>query len=104
MIHMEPRHLEIVRRILETLAPEYEVRAFGSRVSGRNLKPFSDLDLVIMTDSPLPPGRMTALVDAFSESNLPIKVDVVDWATTSEEFRRIIEREYAVVRSLAEEQ
>lgn len=103
MIHMEPRHLEIVRRILETLAPEYEVRAFGSRVSGRNLKPFSDLDLVVMTDLPLPANRMAALTDAFSESNLPMKVDVVDWATTSDEFRRIIEREYEVVKSWGEE-
>lgn len=98
MIHMEPRHLEIVRRILEQLAPEYEVRAFGSRVTGRNLKPFSDLDLVVMTDTPLPPDRMAAVVEAFSESDLPMKVDVVDWAATSEEFRRIVEREYEVVR------
>lgn len=31
------------------------------------------------------------------ESDLPMKVDVVDWATTSENFRRVIAKDKVVV-------
>lgn len=41
-----------------------------------------------------------ALVDDFTESDLPWRVDVVDWATTSESFRRIIERNKVVVQKM----
>jgi type I restriction enzyme S subunit len=43
-------------------------------------------------------AQSTALADAFAESDLPWKVDVVDWATTSESFRKIIERDKVVVQ------
>ena len=52
----------------------------------------SDLDLALMTNEPLDIGRMTALKAAFTESNLPFRVDIVDWASTSESFRKVIER------------
>lgn len=98
MIHLEPRHLESVRHILQRYVPEFEVWAFGSRVHGRNLKPFSDLDLAIITDQPLSPARYAALEEAFSESDLPFKVDIVDWATTSENFRTLIEADRSIVQ------
>jgi hypothetical protein len=44
------------------------------------------LDLAIITDRPLTPDVRSALAEDFSESDLPWKVDVVDWATTSEAF------------------
>jgi hypothetical protein len=33
-----------------------------------------------------------ALADDFAESDLPIRVDIVDWATTKDNFRQIIAR------------
>jgi len=97
MISLETRHLELVRRILETFVPEYEVWVFGSRATGRNVKPFSDLDLAIITDKPLSSVRSATLLDAFSESDLPFKVDVLDWADTSLSFRQQIERDHVVI-------
>lgn len=44
---------------------------------------------------------MAELMDAFQESDLPFKVDVVDWATTKPSFRRSIERSKFVVKSRA---
>jgi type I restriction enzyme S subunit len=35
--------------------------------------------------------------DAFAESDLPFRVDVVDWARASEEFRAIIRRDHVPV-------
>ena len=50
-----------------------------------------------MTDEPLSIARMAALRAAFTESDLPFRVDIADWASTSESFRRVIEAEYAVL-------
>lgn len=79
---------EVIRVLREHL-PDYEVWAFGSRVKG-TAKPYSDLDLVIASEQPVPIATMAELRDALVESDLTIKVDVVDWATTSRQFREII--------------
>src|SRR6266704_750161 len=96
MLDLAPAHLDEVRRILQLHVPGRTVRAFGSRVQG-NAKPFSDLDLAVMGDAPLDFRQLTALKDAFAESYLPFRVDVVDWATASEVFRGIIEAGYEVI-------
>ncbi|MDX8406235.1 MAG: nucleotidyltransferase domain-containing protein [Mariprofundus sp.] len=77
---------------------EYEVRAFGSRVHGRGLKPFSDIDLVIMSKQPVPLEVLGELQEQFAESDLPYKVDIVDDATASEKFQGIMKQAYEVVQ------
>ena len=91
MIRLEPGELEIVRKILREAELGCEVRVFGSRFHGRNLKPFSDLDLVLITHQPMDPLDLARLQERFSQSDLPFKVDLVDWAAVSVEFRRVIE-------------
>ena len=100
-IDLETRHLECVRRILRDHVPECEVWAYGSRVRGTS-KPFSDLDLAVVSPHPLPPRRLALLLDAFVESDLPIKVDVVDWATAGTDFRRRIAERHEVVSQAGE--
>lgn len=97
-MHIKAAELETVLAIIRAHVPEHEVWAFGSRVHGRNLKRFSDLDLAVITDRPLDPLCLADLKEAFTESDLPFKVDVLDWSVTNERFRRIIEREHVVVR------
>lgn len=94
---MRPEHWRIVRDILRRHVAQAEVWAFGSRATG-TAKPYSDLDLAIIAGQPLPLATLAALAEAFSESDLPWKVDLVDWATTGEPFRRIIERDKVVVQ------
>lgn len=96
-IDVRPEHWVIVQRILRQHVPDLEVWAFGSRAR-HAAKPYSDLDLAIRGHRPLGLAVLAALADDFSESDLPWKVDVVDWATTSEPFRRIIERDKVVVQ------
>jgi len=90
--------LKAVQAILRRYIPDREVRAFGSRLSG-TAKPFSDLDLAVMGNEPVPASILADLKDAFSESDLPFKVDIADWAETQENFRGIIEAAYVVVQS-----
>ena len=96
-IDIRPDYWEIVQGILRKHVPEYEVWAFGSRAKW-TAKEYSDLDLAIVSDHPVSLEVIAALADEFSESELPWKVDVVDWATTSEAFRKIIERDRVVVQ------
>ncbi|MDR1228392.1 MAG: restriction endonuclease subunit S [Azoarcus sp.] len=91
-IDIRPDHWQIVRDILRKHVPQYEVWAFGSRAKW-TAKQYSDLDLAIITNRPLPLEVSASLSDDFSESDLPWKVDVVDWASTSESFRKIVERD-----------
>jgi type I restriction enzyme S subunit len=98
-IDISPKDLETVKNILEKHVPEYEVRAFGSRVTW-TAKESSDLDLVVMTDKPLATMRLADLKEDFSESDLPFKVDVVDWAATKEGFKKIIEKQAVKIKLL----
>lgn len=97
-IDIRPEQWTIVQSILRRHVPDREVWAFGSRAR-RTAKPYSDLDLVVLGEQPLGLALSAALSDDFSESDLPWRVDVVDWATTSETFRRIIEKDRVVLLS-----
>jgi predicted nucleotidyltransferase len=91
MIDVSPQYLEAVRAILRRNVPDREVWVFGSRATG-TAKEYSDLDLVVIGDIPLDLGQLALLENDFDESELPFKVDVVDWATASESFRQIIRK------------
>ncbi|WP_395830682.1 restriction endonuclease subunit S [Elstera sp.] len=97
LIDLHPDHWAIVRDILQTHVPQYPVWAFGSRATWK-AKEFSDLDLAIITETPLPLDVAASLREAFSDSDLPWKVDVVDWASTSATFREIIARDKVEVQ------
>jgi len=97
-IDIQPAHWEIVQDILHRHAPGYEVWAFGSRARGQ-AKRYSDLDLAVVGAEPLPLSVRTALNEAFSESDLPWRVDVVDWTTTSPSFQAIIARDRVLLQS-----
>ncbi len=97
LIDIRPDHWDIVRGILQKHVPQHAVWAFGSRAQWK-AKEYSDLDLAIITNRPLSLDISASLSDDFSESDLPWKVDVVDWATTSESFRKIIERDKVVAQ------
>jgi len=89
MIDLDAVFLDEIKSILRKHVAHAEVRVFGSRVTGQ-AKQFSDLDLVIIAEKPIPMMTLNALKFDFSNSNLPILVDVVDWHDITEDFRRII--------------
>ena len=78
--------------------PAAEVWAYGSRISGQ-AHDGSDLDLVVRDpEDPSRPQRdLWELREAFSESEIPILVDVFDWARIPEEFRSEIDRSHVVI-------
>ncbi len=90
---LKPNHRKLVQEILrKRLSASSRVWVFGSRATGKS-KPYSDLDLAIDQDTPMPFSLSAALSLDFEESHLPFKVDIVDLKSISEEFRRRIEND-----------
>lgn len=100
-LDLAPPQLAIVRTILQRVIPDRAVWAFGSRVQGR-ARPYSDLDLVVMGEQALSLSDSAELAEAFDESDLTIKVDVVDWASASEAFRQIIGQRKVLVQGASD--
>lgn len=94
---MTKEELNELQRILKRFVPDSRVWAFGSRVMGTH-KPFSDLDLALVGDEPISIETRAALSEALSDSALPYKVDIVDWASTSEAFQQIINKQKLVIQ------
>ena len=77
-----PEHcLALVHKLLRQHAPNHQFFAFGSPVvrgeaDRQRVKPHSDLDLAY-AGAPLPLVTLFHLREAFSESDLPMRVDIV---------------------------
>jgi type I restriction enzyme, S subunit len=97
MIDVSPNHMETITRVLATYVPACEVRAFGSRATW-TAKDYSDLDLAVVCEKALEPDVLRQLREAFEASDLPFRVDVLDWHTISASFQKVIEKNYEVVQ------
>lgn len=87
---LQPNELSTLTAILKSLLPpDAQVYFFGSRANGRAHRG-SDLDLAIDAGRKLTHRELMALEDAFHDSDLPYKVDVVDVQTLSPSFLAII--------------
>jgi len=88
-LNLETRHLKIVREILRRHAPQAQVYVFGSR-AGARAKPHSDLDLLLREDGPIDPRRLAVLCAELEDSDLPFRVDVLDYHQIDPDFARRI--------------
>jgi uncharacterized protein len=89
MIDLPAHQLDTVKLVLNAIVPGVSVYAFGSRVSGR-AKRHSDLDLALQAEDALNWRQLAQLREAFEESDLPIRVDIVDWAACSPQFKACV--------------
>jgi predicted nucleotidyltransferase len=86
--------------IFETANVPFEVWAYGSRVNG-SAHDGSDLDLVIRSQSlnKLPTNIYIDLCEKIRDSNIPILVELRDWAMLPGSFHKNIEKQYEVLYS-----
>ena len=77
-VRLEPRHLIMIEKMLKVLIPKARVWCFGSRVYGRGLKHFSNLDLVVRYEEDMH-ADVEKMRDAYEAFDLPIKVDLSVW-------------------------
>ena len=85
MIQLSPEQIQIMKYILAQYAPGKHAYTFGSRVQG-TARPTSDLDVLILGNEAMQPDHRANLKLAFSESNLPFFVDIVEQARISAKF------------------
>lgn len=97
MIAIEEEQLEIVKQILKKHVPNAQIRIFGSRYKHTN-KEYSDIDIAILEKEKMSLKKYSEIKEDFEESNLKYRVDLVDWNTISEEFKKIIEDGYEILK------
>jgi predicted nucleotidyltransferase len=86
--------------LFETVPIPIEVWAYGSRVNG-TAHEGSDLDLVIRTATlqKMPIDIYMELKEKIQESNIPIVVELFDWARLPQSFHKNIEAQHEVLFS-----
>lgn len=93
MVKLEERHLRLLKNIL--IRYDYSFYLFGSRASG-NARPFSDID-IFYTET-IPSSELLKLEEELEESDLPYKVDLVDYNTCDKEFQKILKRTHVCIQ------
>ncbi len=76
---------EMVFKYLDPL--EVKAFIFGSRAIRKN-RNYSDIDLGFVSKSKIPIMVIMDLEEEFDRSNLPFKVDLVDFASVSDDFKK----------------
>ena len=92
MIYMSDEEMSITLSIIKRHASDCEVFIFGSRYD-KFPKKFSDLDLAFKKkdNEKLGYRQRNNLEWAFSNSDLPYRVDVVDYNATQDYFKKMID-------------
>jgi type I restriction enzyme S subunit len=85
---------ETKTKILEILRSELDNRSvgvfnFGSRARG-NHREFSDFDIGLIGSEPIPVSTMNSLKEKLLESDIPFKVELIDFFQTSSEFKELV--------------
>ena len=91
MIYISNNEFKIIIKILKKYASDCDVFVFGSRYKG-NYKIYSDLDLAFDCGLVLSFKRLQEITEAFQESLLPYRVDIIDYFSASKEFKDIIDK------------
>ncbi len=79
-----------IKRILSCFLDleQYQVFVFGSRADGQAGE-MSDWDIGIWGKEPLPSGTKGMIEEALDESDIPFKIDIIDFHLVSPDFREI---------------
>ena len=81
MIAIEKEQLTIIKEILRKYFPQEEIRIFG-------------IDIAIVGKKKIDLQTYSKVKEEIEESNVKYRVDLIDWASISKEFQKIIEEGY----------
>ena len=89
---LSKEQIDFIKKILFTYIPNVKAYVFGSRARG-NYKRYSDLDVVLDSHSPISIKTWLEIQEQFSESSLPIKVDLIEMNKLDPSFKAKIQDE-----------
>ena len=80
---------KIILVLLKTYLPDCEIWLFGSRAKN-TAGSFSDCDLMLKCADKIDLLNISQIEEAFAESDLTFKVDIVDWHRIKNDFQQHI--------------
>lgn len=89
-------HLDYILKQLKLYLPEAAVWAFGSSIKGSN-RPSSDLDLAVLCDKETALKQLPKLNDVFVESDIPFKIQLLDFNRLPFNMQENIKKQYVVI-------
>ena len=94
-LDLSSEYLERIKGFFNKIESNIEVWAYGSRVGGTSHSA-SDLDLVIRNCDNLmvPQKDFAGMIEKLKDLNIPILIDLMDWAIIPEGFHEKIEECY----------
>ncbi len=97
-IELRTFELELVRKILAGTISDLEVWAFGLRVHRRQLKEFSDLDLVVFPEED-PLLDLGVLRENLADSDLTFTVVVSSWSQLPDWLQQVILQDHVILQA-----
>jgi uncharacterized protein len=101
-IAISERHLRCLLEEIEQHIPRATVWAFGSRINGSH-RPASDLDLAVLCDKETARKDLPRLNEALIESDLPFKVQILDFDRLPGNMQAAIKEKHVVLYQPQEE-
>ncbi|MBV8802119.1 MAG: nucleotidyltransferase domain-containing protein [Gammaproteobacteria bacterium] len=98
MLNLDEKYIKMIKEILSEHISTTLVWAYGSRVKNHSHQG-SDLDLVIFPGADVKPETISTLREVFTDSELPILVDILDWNTIPDSFKQEINKEHFVLQN-----
>lgn len=92
MNNITEEHKQKIISIISSLLPDCKVYLFGSRATG-DYSHGSDVDIAIITKEKCEPSVVGEVREVLNATNIPHKIDVVDFHRTSKEMKEIILKE-----------
>jgi len=86
-------HLRYLLEQIELYIPKATVWAFGSRIKWSH-RPASDLDLAVHCDKETAKTILPELIEVFIESDLPFKVQILDFNRLPKNMQENIQKKY----------
>jgi predicted nucleotidyltransferase len=89
---LDTKAREKIISLISALLPRAKIYLFGSRARGTYSK-WSDIDIALDADVPLPITAVDEIKSVFEATNMPYKIEVVDFHRVSPSMREAIRRE-----------
>ena len=92
IIGLSSAQISKILKCIHLHLPRVKVFAFGSRVKGSPRK-YSDFDVALDAGRPLDFSQLTAIKHCLSETDIPIKVDLMDYHSANKDFKALIDKQ-----------
>ena len=89
-ILVSPEQQKYIVQAIRRELPKTIIIAYGSRIKG-DAHTYSDLDLALNDGKPISLSILSHIEEIFAESDIPFKVDLIDFHMVDSTFQSIIE-------------